>query len=142
MSHSKPVHLAQIYCRRVLSTLRGRLQVQTKFTVETNKYLFYVHGTLHHLSVLNKTTRRSWVVTYISLLDYSTCFGRFLHPSSGVQQLYMQPLARVSHLKTTFLRGRFITRHVGWWLSDVKIVPGAAYTVVFLMMGARNARNI
>ena len=46
-------------------------------------FSFYVHGTVHHLSVLNKPTRSS-VVTFISPVDYSTCFGRFLHPSSGV----------------------------------------------------------
>ena len=35
-------------------------------------------------------------VTFITALrDYSTCFGCFMHPSSGVQQLYMQPLAQV-----------------------------------------------
>ena len=65
---------------------------------------------VHVCIVLNRPTRCSWVVTFISLLDYSTCFGRFLHPSSGVQ-LYMQPLARVLHRTTTFLRGRFSTFH-------------------------------
>ena len=66
------------------------------------------------ISLLNKPTRSSWVVTFISLLDYSTCFGRFLHPSSGVWQLYMQPLVRVTHRTTTFLRGRERTPcHVG-----------------------------
>ena len=35
-------------------------------------------------------------MTFITaLLDYSTCFGRLLHPSLGVQQLYMQPVAQV-----------------------------------------------
>jgi len=47
-------------------------------------FKFYIHGTAHHLSVLNKPTRCSWVVNFISIVDYSTCFGRFLHPSSGV----------------------------------------------------------
>ena len=66
---------------------------------------FYVHGTVHHLSVFNKPTRCSWVVTFISLVDYSTCFGRFLHPSSGVQHLYMQPLAQVqSKVRQCFIR--------------------------------------
>ena len=37
---------------------------------------------------------------------------------------------------------QFITCHVGRWLSDVKVVSGAAYTVVtLLMMGARIARS-
>ena len=67
---------------------------------------------MHHLSLLNKpTTRCSWVVIFISLLDHSTCFGRFLHPSSGVWQLYMQPPVRVTHWTTTFLRGRVWNVH-------------------------------
>ena len=37
-----------------------------------------------NLTVLNKPTRCSWAVTFISLVYHSTCFGRFLHPSSGV----------------------------------------------------------
>ena len=50
---------------------------------------------MHHVSIFNKLTRCSWAVTSITaLLDYSTCFGRFLHPSSGAQ-LYIQPLAQV-----------------------------------------------
>jgi len=50
---------------------------------------------VHHVSIFNKPTRCSWAVTFITaLLDYSTCFRCFLHPSSGVQ-LYMQPLAQV-----------------------------------------------
>ena len=53
--------------------------------------------------LINKPTRCSWAVTFITaLLDYSTCFGCFLHPSSGVQQLYMQPLAQV-HCKVHVL---------------------------------------
>jgi hypothetical protein len=37
----------------------------------------------------------------------------------------------------------FISCHVGRWFSDVKLVPGAAYTVVtLLMMGAGSARNM
>ena len=52
---------------------------------------FYVHGTVHHISISNKPTRCNWAVIFITaFLDYSTCFGCFLHPSSGVQQLYMQ----------------------------------------------------
>ena len=38
-------------------------------------------------------------------LNYSTCFGRLLHPSSGAQ-LYMQPLAQVTPRITAFLHGR------------------------------------
>ena len=65
-------------------------------------------------------------MTFISLLDYSTCFGRFLHPSSGVWQLHMQPLVRVTHWTTTFLQeggcpmcnsyqGLHIQLSYSWW---------------------------
>ena len=67
---------------------------------------FYVHGTVHHLLILNKPTRSNWAVTFITvLLDHSTCFGCLLHSSSGAQ-LYMQPLAQVTPRITAFLRGR------------------------------------
>ena len=59
----------------------------------------------NNLNLLHEPTRCNWVVIFISLLDHSACFGRFLHPSSGVWRLYMQPLVRVTHRTTTFLRG-------------------------------------
>ena len=42
-------------------------------------------------SLLNKQTRCSWAVTFISLVYHSTCFGRFLHPSSGVYNCMCSP---------------------------------------------------
>ena len=33
---------------------------------------------------MDKPTLCSWAVTFISLVYHSTCFGRFLHPSSRV----------------------------------------------------------
>jgi len=54
----------------------------------TKLFFFKVHGTVHHVSISNKPTQCSWAVTFITaLLDYSTRFGRLLHPSSGAQQL-------------------------------------------------------
>ena len=41
-----------------------------------------------------------------ALLDYSTCFGCILHPSSGVQKLYMQPLAHIQLLNSW------------WWVQE------------------------
>ena len=70
---------------------------------------------------LNKPTRCNWAVTFFTaLLDYSTCFGRLLQPSSGAQ-LYMQPLAQVTPRITAFLRGQveFKLGHVGRRLSEV-----------------------
>ena len=65
--------------------------------------------------VFNKPTRCSWAVTFITaLLDYSTCFGCFLYPSSGVQQLYMQPLAQVRIGRPPFYVAEFKL-----WSSDV-----------------------
>ena len=46
---------------------------------------------------------------YYCTFDYSTCFGRLLHPSSGAQ-LYMQPLAQVTLRITAFLRDRVWTQ--------------------------------
>ena len=66
-----------------------------------------------YITVLNKPARCSWVVSFISLVDCSTCFGRFLHPSSGVQ-LYMRPLVRV-HIgqPPSYVAGyEFISCHV------------------------------
>jgi len=67
---------------------------------------------VHHVSILNKPTQCNWAVTFITaLLDYSTCFGRLLHPSLGAQQLYMQPLSQVTPRITAFLCGRVWNNH-------------------------------
>ena len=41
---------------------------------------------MHHKSILYKEPTRFnfGSIVYLSLQDYSTCFGRFLRPSSGV----------------------------------------------------------
>jgi len=90
-------HVEKLELKQIKSSFVSRLWCKGWNISMMNKYselFFYVHGTMHHLSVLSKPTQCSWVVTFISLVDYCTCLGRFLHPSSGVQ-LYMQPLVRV-----------------------------------------------
>jgi hypothetical protein len=66
--------------------------------------------------------------TFYNILYYcrcSTCFGRFLRPSSGAQELYTQHLLAVAASKQA--------RHV----------PDAVCTVIeLLMMGGETARNI
>ena len=66
------------------------LRVDTAPSCKTRYTEFYVHGTVHHVSTLNKSTRCNWAVIFITaLLDYSTCFGRLLHPSSGARRRYI-----------------------------------------------------
>jgi hypothetical protein len=47
---------------------------------------FYICGSVHHQSILlNNQRDEAWSSRiYSSLQGYSTCFGCFLHPSSGV----------------------------------------------------------
>ena len=49
-------------------------------------YLFYVWVSVHHNSILYKEPTRCnfGSIVYWSLQNHSTCFGRFLLPSSGV----------------------------------------------------------
>jgi hypothetical protein len=54
---------------------------------------FYICGSVHHQSILLNNQRDAALSSriYSSLQSYSTCFGCFLHPSSGVQlKLHMQ----------------------------------------------------
>jgi hypothetical protein len=54
---------------------------------------FYICGSLHHQSILSNNQRDAALSSriYSSLQGYSTCFGCFLRPSSGVQlKLQMQ----------------------------------------------------
>jgi hypothetical protein len=48
---------------------------------------FYICGFVHHQSILLNNQRDAALSSciYSSLQGYSTCFGCFLHPSSGVQ---------------------------------------------------------
>jgi hypothetical protein len=53
----------------------------------------YICGSMHHQSILLNNQRDAALSSriYSSLQGYSTCFGCFLHPSSGVQlKLWMQ----------------------------------------------------
>jgi hypothetical protein len=55
--------------------------------------VFFICGSVHHQSILLNNQREAALSSriYSSLQGYSTCFGRFLHPSSGVQlKLQMQ----------------------------------------------------
>jgi hypothetical protein len=55
--------------------------------------LFYICGSVHHQSILLNNQRDAALSSriYSSLQGYSTCFGCFLHPSSGVKlKLQMQ----------------------------------------------------
>jgi hypothetical protein len=59
----------------------------------TNTKIFYICGSVHHQSILlnNKNNAALSSRIYSSLQGYSTCFGCFLRPSSGVQlKLQMQ----------------------------------------------------
>ena len=46
---------------------------------------FYVHGTVHSNSYVNKRQTRRIYTELILSVNYSTCFGWFLHLSSGAQ---------------------------------------------------------
>jgi hypothetical protein len=54
---------------------------------ETDSTVFYICGSVHHQPILLNNQRGAALSSriYYSLQGYSTCFGCFLHPSSGVQ---------------------------------------------------------
>jgi hypothetical protein len=64
---------------------------ETKFRVGLcnwkKKLRYYMCGSVHHQSILINNQRDEALssLIYYSLRDYSTCFGCFLHPLSGVQ---------------------------------------------------------
>jgi hypothetical protein len=55
--------------------------------LKRRNFEFYICGSVHHQSILLNNQRDAALSSriYSSLQVYSTCFGRFLHPSSGVQ---------------------------------------------------------
>ena len=71
------------------------------------------------LLVLETSSWCSWAVTFISLLDHSTCFGRFFAPIiRGITTVYAAPgtsYTTENHLPAW----QVITCHVGRWLSVV-----------------------
>jgi hypothetical protein len=69
------------------------LATQTIIPVLQTCDTFYICGSVHHQSILLNNHRDAALSSRIiySLRDYCTCFGCFLHPSSGVQlKLQMQ----------------------------------------------------
>ena len=86
--------------------------------------------------LLNKPTRCSWAVTFISLVYHSTCFGRFLHPSSGVYNCICSPWYECTtdnRLPTwqdmNSYRVHVLPRRKA--VVQCALVPGAAYTVIY-----------
>jgi hypothetical protein len=73
-----------------------------------------------------------FAVNFIRLPGYSTCFGRFTYPSSGVQfQLYLQPPVQI------IVSSQLTSSNVAWYRPHWKTLPEAVDTVeiVLLMMG-------
>jgi hypothetical protein len=87
---------------------------------------------------MNKTASQPYVysfkynqqdATFYNILYYclcSTCFGQFLCPSSGDQEMYTQHLACA----------RLASSKQAWHISD------AVCTVLELLMGGETARNM
>ena len=80
--------------------------------------------------LLNKPTRCSWAVTFISLVYHSTCFGRFLHPSSGVYNCICSP----------WYECKSDNHRCGYPMCTR--TRGCIYIPILMMMGARSARNM
>jgi hypothetical protein len=71
-------------------TCRKRTEATVSDVISTDckgVHEFYICGSVHHQSVLlnNQCYAALSSHIYSSLQSYSTCFGCFLHPSSGVQ---------------------------------------------------------
>ena len=47
---------------------------------------FYIHGSMHHNSVLIRSNKMQQYAGIYLLQNYSTCFGYLSHPSSGIHQ--------------------------------------------------------
>ena len=74
-----------------------------------------------------------FAVHFIPLPGYSTRFGRFTHPSSGVQfQLYLQPPVQI------IVSSKLPSSSMAWYQEMIlRFLPEAVDTVeiVLLMMG-------
>ena len=60
-----------------------------------------------------------FAVNVIQLPGYSTCFGRFTHPSSGVQfQLYLQPPVTSSSVACTRPHWKTLAETILWFVPE------------------------
>jgi hypothetical protein len=90
------IHVKCVTERRNFEVLKGIYMNTVQLTCtysgfsrdKVNPLLFlYICGSVHHQSILLNNQRHAALSSriYSSLQGYSTCFGCFLHPSSGVQ---------------------------------------------------------
>ena len=72
---------------------------------------------MHHKSILYKElTRCSFgSIVYYSLQDYSTCFGRFLHPSSGVLKTVVAATGHAVNYKATHKQVMCVIQSTGMY---------------------------
>jgi len=51
-----------------------------------NEFFFCIHGFVHRISILIRSTEMQQCAGIYLLQNYSTCFGCLSHPSSGVHE--------------------------------------------------------
>ena len=53
---------------------------------DTADFFLYIHGSVHHNSILIRSNKMQHYAGIYLPQNYSTCFGRPSHPSSGVRK--------------------------------------------------------
>ena len=73
-----------------------------------------------------------FAVNFILLPGYSTCFGRFTHPSSGVQfQLYLQPPVQII-VSYSYLLPAWPGTRPRWNKNDCKQLHLVGYLIEYV----------
>ena len=150
-----------LYMFRTLSAsiIRGTKNCSSSHLCMSWVGVMYIHSMLY-----KESTRCNFgSIVYQSLQDHSTCFGRFLRPSSGVQKLQQQPLVHImgrGDISSKGVRGRLLTAlcHSLWamtqcsrqptldvltgYISSRPMTQLLLQFLVLLMMDAKTVRNM
>ena len=96
------------------------LQIRTSF-------FFYVHGSVHHKSMLKMSNEmQQYAVCFILLKNHSTCFGCLPHPSPGLHQT-VTTAPGTSQVSVQLPRSNVATLERGS-CTDILFVPEAVVT--------------
>jgi len=96
--------------------------------------LFYIRGSVHRNSILIRSNKMQQYAGIYLLQNYSTCFGRQSHPSSGVHKTVTADSGTCHRIWATFIqRGLIIPRwrKVVAQIRDMTCTRGCSYSFMY-----------
>jgi hypothetical protein len=125
-------------------TQRPRMAILNIYCKFSHKTVFQCSFDCHIQVFFKYNQQDATLYTILYYCHCSTCFRRFLRPSSGAQKLYTHSIRYMSSLfAATASVGELELTHASGSIKQAWHIPDAVFTVFeLLMMGGETAWNI